>query len=61
MLKPDSIVGKTVKSVNAESFNAWLIEFTDGTSMVIDTEPGPAGIPGITFNETEAYGDAFTN
>jgi hypothetical protein len=33
-----TIIGKTIKSINTESCNAWKITFTDGTEKVLWAE-----------------------
>jgi hypothetical protein len=37
-LDPQSIVGKTIKSIDTKSGMIWRIVFTDGTKVEVDTE-----------------------
>lgn len=45
-IKP--IIGKTIKSINTKSCNAWFVDFTDGSSVEIWGEnDGPLRIAQI--------------
>jgi hypothetical protein len=47
-----SIIGKTIKSINTDSCNAWRIDFTDGTYTVIWAEnTGPYGLGDIYLDQ----------
>ena len=51
----NAFVGKTIQSVEADSVNAWVIKFTDGTEQVLIAEQAvgtPYGsIPGIFMQQ----------
>jgi len=45
-IDPQTLVGKTVKSIDNSATNAWLVTFTDGSRVWIDTERKAYGIYG---------------
>lgn len=45
------VVGKTIKSVDSECINVLHIEFTDGTSISLWSEPAPNGIPSFSLEK----------
>ena len=46
-IKKKSFVGKTIKAVSTRFTNTFRIEFTDGTHVVLETEPMGYGIYGF--------------
>ena len=38
-MKPHEVIGKTVLSVDTSTVNCWTLEFTDGTSVSIWSNP----------------------
>jgi len=60
-IDPKSLVGKTITAVDNRAVNCWKLTFDDGTSVVLDTEGGPAGIPALIVfpYKPEDYGNAW--
>jgi hypothetical protein len=55
-MKWSDLVGKTIKSVDDGSgVNVVIIQFTDGTDCVIDTEHVGHNIHGPTINDSKGY------
>jgi hypothetical protein len=44
-LDPKSLIGKTIMAIDCKSINAWKLTFDDETTVVVDTDAGPLGIP----------------
>ena len=42
-------VGKTIKSIDVKSINSVTLFFTDGTSVILETEAFGSGLYGIEF------------
>lgn len=48
-----AFVGKTVKSIDTSSANCWIFHFTDGTSVLVDTEAKGHGLYGPVVYEDQ--------
>lgn len=45
--KTADLHGKTISKINAGSVNCWIIHFTDGTKVTLETEHVGYGLYGI--------------
>lgn len=50
-IKPKTLIGKTIKSVDTRAINVWHIEFTDGSSISISGEIGSLGLACLELTE----------
>ena len=48
---PQDLIGKIIIAVDNSSVNVLLLEFSDGSSVAIDSEIGGLGIPSILVNK----------
>ena len=48
---PQDLIGKRIIAVDNSSVNVLLLEFSDGSSVAIDSEIGGLGIPSILVNK----------
>lgn len=53
------LVGKTISKVDTSAVNCVYLAFTDGTSIVLDTEAEGYGLYGICGCDPKNYGDFY--
>jgi molybdopterin-binding protein len=54
-IDPNTLVGKTIKSIDTGAVNAWHITFTDGTTVTISGEISRFNFPTLSLEEGWEY------